>query len=500
MRLCEGNNTVKSVAVFDGSFVCTAAPSRAHWAAPPHTHTCVWNAQLVVESQAPCGRLFLTWPGPRPQSVPPAAVPTGEWRCRPPPSSACPCSRPTRTPAGLGRRRQQLQQPQLPSVVALAPNWALHLPCPPQCCRRLTPPSPLSSPHRSTPNNVVYVEQALMEKRLLEKLLHDKKLELAAYDVQLEEYCRLSTQRAAAGVQPLLPAFSRGVLPGSGGVSASSAAAALATPRTASTGGVGASQKQLLEKLLAEKKAELAAATSEVERYTQLLETRTVAAASPAPAPAPAASTQLALGGEPGAGSLEERVQALEAMLMAELRRKEEQMALNEELIRINQEQVTTNEELVRKLQAVGGEAMAVAQTAAPVRAPPAAAPAAAAAAAAAPAAAPLAAAPSATAAQAAAAPSPPAPARAASSAAATAQAQAEGPASGAQPAVVYSKAELEAASASDVAYKKISSVLDGPSGLAVVALGLASAIAPAASAAVSAVQDAVNNSGATGR
>ena len=294
-----------------------------------------------------------------------------------------------------------------------------------------------------------------MEKRLLERLLHDKKLELAAYDVQLEEYCRLSTQRAAAGVQPLLPAFSRGVLPASRGVSASSAAAALAAPRTSSPGGVGASQKQLLEKLLAEKKAELAAATSEVERYTSLLEARTAAAAA-APAPVTAAGAQLALGADAGAGSLEERVQALEAMLMSELRRKEEQMALNEELLRINQEQVVTNEELVRKLQAVGGEATAVAQAVAPARAAPAAA------------------------------------------AAAAAAARAEGPASGAQPVVVYRKAELEAASAADVAYKKISSVLDGPSGLAVVALGLASAIAPAASAAVNAVQEAVNNSGAS--
>ena len=298
-----------------------------------------------------------------------------------------------------------------------------------------------------------------MEERLLAKLLSDKKLELAAYDQQLEEYCRLSTQRAAAGVQPLLPAFSgsRGVLPG--GVSASSAAAALAAPRQAAPGGVGASQKQLLEKLLAEKKAELAAATSEVQRYSQLLEART-AAATPAPLPSAAVT---ALSADPAAASLEERVQALEAMLMSELKRKEEQMALNEELLRINQEQVTTNEELVRKLQAVqGGEAVVQGVQAVQGSEPGVVARAAAAAAA----------------------------ARAATAA------PAEGPAVGAQPAVVYRKDELE----KDAAYKKLGSVLDGPSGLAVVALGLASAFAPAASAAVNAVQDAVNNNGLDGR
>ena len=137
-------------------------------------------------------------------------------------------------------------------------------------------------------------------------------------------------------------------------------------------------------------------------------------------------------------------------------------MALNEELLRINQEQVTTNEELVRKLQAVqGGEAVVQGVQAVQGSEPGVVARAAAAAA-----------------------------ARAATAA------PAEGPAVGAQPAVVYRKDELE----KDAAYKKLGSVLDGPSGLAVVALGLASAFAPAASAAVNAVQDAVNNNGLDGR
>jgi hypothetical protein len=322
---------------------------------------------------------------------------------------------------------------------------------------------------RSPPPYPQYLEQALMEKRLLEKLLYDKRRELEAYDKQLEEYMRLSTQRAAAGTQPLIPSGRTVYAALTGGASASaasaSAAAAFAAPRASvpsAAGGGQVSQKEVLQKLLAEKKAELAAANAEVAQFSELLTARApdAAAAPPAryvaPPPSPAYSLDAS-----------DRVRTLEALLADELRRKEEQIVLNEELLRINEEQVRTNEELVRKLLASQALAAAAAAAAAPTPAPVV----------------------SVAAAAAAVASRPPqaaegdfmytagdAPPAAASAAAAAA--------------VNEDVLVVQSDDGTQVLYRKLGRVLERPGGLGVVALGLVSSIGPAVQGAVNTVQE----------
>ena len=187
-----------------------------------------------------------------------------------------------------------------------------------------------------------------MEKRLLEKLVFDKRRELEMYDKQLEEYMRLSTQRAASGTTPLVPGGRAAwEVPALG----TGAAASLAAPRppvpSAAGGGVP-SQKEVLQKLLAEKQLELQRASDDADNWAaEQNASYSAAAASVAPL------------------SLDDRVRSLEEMLSAELARKEEQIALNEELVRINEEQVRANQELLRKLQASQALATAAASAAA---------------------------------------------------------------------------------------------------------------------------------------
>ena len=283
----------------------------------------------------------------------------------------------------------------------------------------------------------VYLEQSLMETRLLEKLLYDKRKELSAYDVQLEEYCKLSAQRAAAGAQPLVPGFSsvsigsgaalRGVLPG--GVSTASGARA---------GYTAASQKVLLEKLLAEKKAELAAATAEVDKYTTLLDAKAASSTTTSTSQQRVSTSEASLltsgADSASSASLDERVKSLEAMLVAELKRKEEQALMNEELLR-------ANKELMRKLQNAQQQDGSGKREALPT---------------------------------------------------VTYRAGDAPPVK--EPAFDGDMLVVQTADGAEVAYKKLGTVLERPSGLGIVALGLASAIVPAASAAVSAVQEAVNS------
>ena len=190
-----------------------------------------------------------------------------------------------------------------------------------------------------------------MEKRLLEKLLFDKRRELELYDKQLEEYMRLSTLRAASGSVPLIPgsrtSWTVSSL-GSGSVSGAALAAPRAPVPSAVDGGVP-SQKEVLQKLLAEKQAELEAASAEADAWAA-----EQAASANAAAQAQAASL-----------SLGDRVRSLEEILAVELARKEEQIALNEELVRINEEQMRANQELLRKLQASQALATAAASAAA---------------------------------------------------------------------------------------------------------------------------------------
>jgi len=280
-----------------------------------------------------------------------------------------------------------------------------------------------------------------METRLLEKLLYDKRKELSAYDVQLEEYCKLSAQRAAAGAQPLVPGFSsvsigsgaalRGALPG--GVSTASGARA---------GYTAASQKELLEKLLAEKKAELAAATAEVDKYTTLLDGKAASSTTTSTSQQRVSTSEASLltsgADSASSASLDERVKSLEAMLVAELKRKEEQALMNEELLR-------ANKELMRKLQNAqqqdgSGKKEAIREALPTV----------------------------------------------------TYRAGDAPPVK--EPAFDGDMLVVQTADGAEVAYKKLGTVLERPSGLGVVALGLASAIVPAASAAVSAVKEAVNS------
>lgn len=268
-----------------------------------------------------------------------------------------------------------------------------------------------------------------MEKRLLEKLLYDKRRELEAYDKQLEEYMRLSTQRAAAGSQPLVPTGRRVI------AQSPAAAAALSAPSAS------LSQKEVLQKLLAEKKQELDAANAEVSAYTAALAEKTQYTA---PAVVPAA---------PGA-NMEERVRALEALLASELQRKEEAVSLNEELLRINEEQVKTNEELVRKLQAAAAFAAAAAAAV---------------------------------------------PAAAANAMPTTTLyrfGDTPTPTPAPMPTPTPAKQQLElvqSADGSEAAYQNLGRVLESPSGLGVLALGLASALGPTLSNAANAVSDAVS-------
>jgi hypothetical protein len=333
------------------------------------------------------------------------------------------------------------------------------------------PPSPLTraahglrhTAPRSPPQYPQYLEQALMEKRLLEKLLFDKRRELEAYDKQLEEYMRLSTQRAAAGTQPLVPS-GRTVVASLGG-GASAAAAAFAAPRASvpsAAGGGAVSQKEVLQKLLAEKQAELAAANAEVAEYSELLTARAPVSSAPPPARyvAPAPSSAFSL-------DASDRVRTLEALLASELRRKEEQIVLNEELLRINEEQVRTNEELVRKLLASQALASAAADAAAPAVVSVAAA-----------------------AAAVAAKPPPPQPANGEFLYTVGDPPPAAAPALAAAADANEDVLVVRSDDGTQVLYRKLGRVLERPSGLGVVALGLVSSIGPAVQGAVNTVQE----------
>lgn len=284
----------------------------------------------------------------------------------------------------------------------------------------------------------VYLEQSLMETRLLEKLLYDKRKELSAYDVQLEEYCKLSAQRAAAGAQPLVPGFSS-VSIGSGAAFRGALSGGVSTASGARAGYTAASQKELLEKLLAEKKAELAAATAEVDKYTTLLDGKAASSTTTSTSQQRVSTSEASLltsgADSASSASLDERVKSLEAMLVAELKRKEEQALMNEELLR-------ANKELMRKLQnAQQQDGSGMKEPSLPT---------------------------------------------------VTYRAGDAPPVK--EPAFDGDMLVVQTADGAEVAYKKLGTVLERPSGLGVVALGLASAIVPAASAAVSAVQEAVNS------
>jgi hypothetical protein len=183
-----------------------------------------------------------------------------------------------------------------------------------------------------------FLQQSLLEKELLAKLLSDKRRELAAYDAQLEEYMSLSVARAAAGSKPLVPAFAASALRSVDAPGAEGALQALSEQS-------GSSQRELLQRLLAAKQTELAKAKAEAAQYSALLAQRAPAARSaPAPAPSAIASTS--------SSADSARVRELEALLAEELRKKKEQVELQEELLRINEEQVAANKLLVAQLLA----------------------------------------------------------------------------------------------------------------------------------------------------
>ena len=288
-----------------------------------------------------------------------------------------------------------------------------------------------------------------MEKRLLEKLLFDKRRELELYDKQLEEYMRLSTLRAASGSVPLIPgsrtSWTVSSL-GSGSVSAAALAAPRAPVPSAVDGGVP-SQKEVLQKLLAEKQAELEAASAEADAWAA-----EQAASANAAAQAQAASL-----------SLGDRVRSLEEILAVELARKEEQIALNEELVRINEDQMRANQELLRKLQASQALATAAASAAAGEEVA--------------------------------------VPAAASSTASsvtykfAEAGAKAPAPAPAAAPAKDDEMVLVQEDDGTQVLYRKLGRVLERPGGLGVVALGLVSSIPSAVAGAVNSIGSAAQKS-----
>ena len=288
-----------------------------------------------------------------------------------------------------------------------------------------------------------------MEKRLLEKLLFDKRRELELYDKQLEEYMRLSTLRAASGSVPLIPgsrtSWTVSSL-GSGSVSGAALAAPRAPVPSAVDGGVP-SQKEVLQKLLAEKQAELEAASAEADAWAA-----EQAASANAAAQAQAASL-----------SLGDRVRSLEEILAVELARKEEQIALNEELVRINEEQMRANQELLRKLQASQALATAAASAAAGEEVA--------------------------------------VPAAASSTASsvtykfAEAGAKAPAAAAAAAPAKDDEMVLVQEDDGTQVLYRKLGRVLERPGGLGVVALGLVSSIPSAVAGAVNSIGSAAQKS-----
>ena len=297
-----------------------------------------------------------------------------------------------------------------------------------------------------------------MEKRLLEKLLFDKRRELEMYDKQLEEYMRLSTQRAASGTTPLVPGGRAAwAVPALGAGSAASLAAGRPPVPSAARGGVP-SQKEVLQKLLAEKQLELQRASSDADTWAaeqEEEESYSDAAASVASLP------------------MDDRVRSLEEMLAAELARKEEQIALNEELVRLNEEQVRANQELLRKLQASQALASAAASAAGSDDDG---------------------------------APQPtynytvgdPAPAKAAAPKAAAPKAA---PAPKAAAAVEAKEDDIVLVQEDDgtqVLYRKLGRVLERPGGLGVVALGLVSSIPSAVAGAVNSIGSTVQKSETT--
>ena len=139
----------------------------------------------------------------------------------------------------------------------------------------------------------------------------------------------LSVARAAAGSKPLVPAFAASALRSADAAGVSEAALQALSEQS------GSSQRELLQRLLASKQAELAKANAEAAQYSALLAQRSAAPAA-----------------EASSGESDTRVRELEALLEAELQKKLEQTVLNEELLKMNEEQVAANKLLVNQLLA----------------------------------------------------------------------------------------------------------------------------------------------------